>query len=218
MRIREHHGDLLGWSILGLSGVFKTEGLFVVLAIWLSFVACAVKADRTEVGGRVLFKWGVRLAFAMALPLAWHLSSHLAGATFYDYAPIWDFDLARFGAATEYLLKVSFLEPWRYGFAYPMAIAILIFALMSVFTPRRGKIPVSLIAASSSSLTCIVLFALVYSYSRAADFRWHLWSSAARLLWAPSLVLVREILDIITASLRDGHVKQTRKRDLVIRR
>ena len=217
-RIREHQGDIWGWGILGFAGLFKTEGSFVVLAIWLSFVACAVKADSAKFGSRVLSKWGLRLALAMALPLAWHLSSHLAGATFYDYAPIWDFDFARFGAAAEYLLKVSFLEPWRYGFAYPMALAILIFALVSMLTARRGPIPVSLIAASFSSLACIVLFALVYSYSRAADFQWHLWSSAARLLWAPSLVLVREMLDIITASLRDGHVERTRKRDLVIRR
>ena len=192
MHIKKNKEGHSGWIVLGVAGLFKTEGLIVLLAIWLSFVACALKAECAKFVSRVLFKWGWRLALAMALPLAWHLSCHLAGATFYDYAPMWDFDFARFGAAAEYLLEAAFLEPWRYGFSYPMALAILIFALVSIFTEGRGRIPVSLIAASASSLICIVLFALVYSYSRVADFQWHLWSSAARLLWVPSLFVLLE--------------------------
>lgn len=192
MHIRKNQCHLLGWGILGSAGLFKTEGLIVAFAIWLSFVACALKAKCAKAGSRVLLKWGWRLAFAMALPLAWHVGCHLAGATFYDYAPVWGNDFTRFGVAAKYLLKVAFLEPWRYGFAYPMAFAILIFALVLVLVPKRVRIPVPLIVASASSLTCIVLFALVYSYSRAADFQWHLWSSAARLLWVPSLFVLLE--------------------------
>jgi len=50
-----------------------------------------------------------------------------------------------------------------------------------------------LLAAALVPLVCLLLMAFVYSLSLAPSFNWHLSSSAARLLWVPSLLLLAEV-------------------------
>lgn len=193
LRLRKDQNSLSGWFVLGSTGLFKTEGLVLLFAVWLAQFICALRAEHA--GFRVcrLSGWGLRLVFAAALPLLWHVGCRMAGATFYDYAPAWEIDFERFCVAFGYLLKVAFLEPWRFGFAYPIALAIAFFAIVKLkgatcFSP-------SLVASAFTSLLCFVLFAWIYSCSRVPDFEWHLWSSAARLLWVPSLLVLMECRD-----------------------
>ena len=188
-RIRNNGHSLPGWFSLGLAGLFKTEGLVLLFAVWLSMLICASRMEGEKSGARTLPGWWMRLVLAAALPLAWHAGCRIAGARFYDYASVWEIDIDRLLAAAKYLLKIAYLEPWRFEFAYPVA---LIIAIFSVMKKARTCFPKTMIAAASASLFCLVAFVWIYSYSRASDFEWHLWSSAARLLWVPSLLVLME--------------------------
>jgi hypothetical protein len=77
-------------------------------------------------------------------------------------------------------------EPWRYAFAYPAAVVALA-GLPSLRTP-------SLKAAGVAALVAFAAFAGIFALNAAPDFAWHL-DSAERLLWAPALVLLRELAD-----------------------
>ena len=114
MRLREDRDDLLGWMLLGATGLFKTEGLILLFAMAASsgIVALFDARDVRECVGRTaVFKRCAQIAAASALPLAWHVGCRMAGATFYDYAPVWLPDWAKFYAALAHLLKTAFLEP-----------------------------------------------------------------------------------------------------------
>ena len=52
------------------------------------------------------------------------------------------------------------------------------------------------------AIICLGAFAFVYSLSKAPDFSWHLWSSASRLLWVPSLFLLSECSIAMVTRLR----------------
>lgn len=193
-RLREDRNDPKGWLLLGATGLFKAEGLILLFAVWAAFSICAIaekQPARERLERPASFSWISRIAMAAALPLAWHIGCRIAGATFYDYASVWTPDWTKFSAALTYLLKTAFLEPWRYGFAYPLAVAATVAHLLrrrtdAVKARPPAQWPVSAIAA----LLCLVAFAFVYSLSLSPDFGWHLWSSAARLLWAPSLLVL----------------------------
>ncbi len=193
LRLRKDRWSFSGWTLLGTAGLFKTEALILTVAIWMAFGIHALMASEFRLTGdrwHRCLAWTSRLAVAVALPLLWHCGCRLAGASFYDYAPVWDPDFSRFCKGAAYLLKTAFLEPWRYGFAYPLAIAVVSAAMV-----RRAESAQSgsqTIVAALAALSSMVIFAFVYSLSRAPDFRWHLWSSAARLLWTPSLFILLE--------------------------
>ena len=194
MRLREDRDDLRGWMLLGATGLFKTEGLILLFAMAASsgIVALFDARDARECVGRTaVLKRSGQIAAAATLPLAWHVGCRMAGASFYDYAPFWAPDWAKFSAALAHLLKTAFLEPWRHGFAYPIAAGALATHLFLRRTEARGACsssawPVAALAA----LLCLVAFAFIYSLSRAPSFFWHLETSAARLLWAPSLLVL----------------------------
>lgn len=132
-----------------------------------------------------------RLVLAAALPLAWHVASRMAGATLYDYASVWEPDCTQFVTALAHLLKTAFLEPWRYGFAYPIAAVAVAASFIRRKTGRGdARLPSDWPVAALAAFFCLIAFAFVCSLSRSADFAWHLESSAARLLWVPSLLVL----------------------------
>ena len=201
-RLRE---DVLGWMLLGVAGVFKTEGFVLTFAVWVAFGIHAISTSRDSASGVVrptFLTWVKCLSVASFLPLSWHLACRMAGAGFYDYAPLWAPDFARLGVAASYLLRTAFLEPWRYGFAYPVAVL----AVVAMIVWKSGKNSRALFAplpvAALTALICLAAFACVYSFSQAPNLQWHLWSSAARLLWAPSLFVLTECVAISSGRMK----------------
>lgn len=195
-RLRENREDRCGWMVLGAAGFFKTEGLIILFAVWAAFgIGAMLDARNTPIPRKRFsgFLWATRLAAAAALPLAWHVASRMAGATFYDFASIWEPDCAKFFTALAHVLKTAFLEPWRYGFAYPIAAAAVAASLIRWKTDRGDARPsLDWPVAALAAFFCLIAFAFVYSLSRAPNFAWHLESSAARLLWVPSLLVLAE--------------------------
>lgn len=195
MRLRECRDALSGWILLGASGLFKVEGLVLLLAVWVAFGIDSILRGGVLRSGFVCRKflaWITRLVFASFAPLLWIVGCHFAGARFYDYAPFWNPDFAKFCDALCYLAKMAFEEPWRYGFAYPLATAIVALTFVRKHIAAEWRAISTLSISASVALISLVLFASIYSLSRAPDFGWHLWSSAARVLWIPSLFVLIE--------------------------
>ncbi len=202
--LRQKKGDWRGVILLGMSGLFKNEGLIYLLAVWLAFGIRALPGICKDKSGFVkttsgIFKWLGCFVVAASLPLAWHVVCRLAGATLYDYAPIWHPEKSKFLMALWHLLKTAFLQPWNYGFAYPLAVLIIVVVFWQY---HRGRFHRSMIerhplanifVAALVPVICLPIFAVIYSFSCAPSFSWHLKSSAVRLLWVPSLPLLAEI-------------------------
>ena len=133
-------------------------------------------------------RWMPCLLAAVGPALAWHLFAHSQGAVFYDYAPLWRPGFARFAEALRRILAAAFLRPWKFGFAYPAALLIL----ASMLGRRRSaawRVEREALVMAGVALACIPAFALVYSYSMAPDFEWHIRTSVDRLLWCPATML-----------------------------
>jgi len=176
-RVRKGQDDLIGWLLIGASGYFKNEGLVYFLATWIAM--------------RLMFNSGsasVRTLLAgLALPAFWHIFCRIAGAQLYDYISFGQCDFFQSFCAAMHALKLVFLEPWNYGFVYPLFVIVLI---LPRYRHRREPLLVAGFCAILSGLMFVGIFAL----SSAPDFDWHLESSMMRLLWLPSLLLIRELL------------------------
>ncbi len=182
-RVRKGQDDPVGWMLIGASGYFKNEGVVFLFVIWV--------AMRLMSGSRAA---SVRtLLVGLALPLVWHVSCRLAGAQLYDFAPFWRPDFLQAISAAIHALKLAFLEPWRYGFAYPLAVIVL---TLPQYRYRRAP----LVTAGLCAVLSVLAFAGIFSLSTAPDFNWHLDSSMVRLLWLPSLLLIRELVAIMDMS------------------
>jgi hypothetical protein len=158
---------LLGWILVGACGWIKTEGVVLLLALWL-----ALRLVDGDKRARVS-----SLLLGLALPLAWLLFSRIQGGTLYDYGPLWTPDPTRISEAFLRFLKLAFLEPWRYGFAYPLAILVLLLQRW-----RKSDLQV----ASLFILLCASAFIWVLGTSQAPDIEWHL-QSLERLLSVPAV-------------------------------
>lgn len=160
----------LPWILLGSCGWIKNEGIIFLPAVWLAmrFIHGASRAPLKD------------LACGLILPLAWALFSRLSGATLYDFAPFWQSDCHQAWLAAKAIAKLALLEPWRYGFAYPLAIVIL-----AIKPFRTGQVVVGLLVM----LANLLAFIYIFSISRAADFQWHL-DSLERLLWIPAILFL----------------------------
>ena len=184
-----------GWLLLGMCGLFKAEGLVLLFAVWAAFAVHTAISDRTmplNVGRHAILFWTCRLALAAALPLLWHIGCHIGGAEFYDYATVRDMDFHRLFTAMVYLLKIAFLEPWRFGFAYLIVLIVVAIMIVHLVGIGRARLATGLTISALTALIGLALFAFVYSLSTTPDLSWHLWSSAPRLLWAPSLFVLVE--------------------------
>ena len=175
-RVRDGRG--CGWMLLGATGWFKNEGLFLLVAAWLAWriVEGSRRAKTRD------------LACAMALPIAWHVGCRIAGASLNDYTAPWRLSPMRGLRALGASLKLAFLRPWHYGFAYPAAVVAAL-----VPSIRRQLRP--LVAALLFATFSTVAFCLAYACST-ADEAWHISTSLPRLLWTPALILAREVAAI----------------------
>ncbi len=175
-RVRDGRG--YGWLLLGAAGWFKNEGLFFLIAAWLAWriIEGSRRARARD------------LACAIALPLAWHAGCRMAGATLNDYSAPWRLSPMRGLRALGESLKLAFLRPWDYGFAYPAAVVAAL--IPSVRRHLRPLMAALLFAAFS-----VAFFCLAYACST-ADEAWHLSTSLPRLLWTPALILARELAEV----------------------
>ena len=185
-RVRGGRGDVWGWLLLGAAGWFKNEGILALPACWF--------AMRLLLGRKAAP--ALHLMAGLALPVAWHAGCRLAGGGVYDFAPVWHPDWSQAWAALARAGRLAFLEPWRYGFAFPLAV-------LGWFAPAVRSRPFA--TAGMASLAMTAAYAGIFSLSRAMDFSWHL-DSIERLMWLPALLLAREILqEAATVSRRPGN-------------
>jgi hypothetical protein len=161
---------LLPWILLGSCGWIKNEGILYLPAVWF--------AMRLMYGGKRIHL--TTLIYGLILPVFWLLYSRFSGAKLYDFAPLWQPDGHQAWQAAKAVAKLAFLEPWRYGFAYPFALLILVFKSF-----RTGRVIIGLVVMLLTVLTFIYIFSL----SRAAEFDWHL-DSLERLLWLPAILML----------------------------
>ncbi len=175
-RVRD--GRSYSWLLLGAAGWFKNEGVFFLIAAWLAWriIEGSRRARARD------------LACAMALPLAWHVGCRIAGASLNDYVAPWRFSLLRGLRAFGESLKLAFLRPWDYCFAYPAAVVVAL-----IPSVRRQSRP--LVAALLFATFAIAAFCLAYACSTANEV-WHISTSLPRLLWTPALILAREFAAI----------------------
>ena len=178
-RVRD--GQFGGWLLLGAAGWFKNEGLMFLFAAWLAWriVEGSRRARARD------------LACAMALPIAWHVGCRIAGASLNDYVAPWRLSPLRGLRALGESLKLAFLRPWDYCFAYPAAVVVAL--IPSVRRQSRPLVAALFFAAFSTGAFC-----LAYACST-ADEAWHLSTSLPRLLWTPALILAREVAAVRNA-------------------
>ena len=178
-RIRKNRLDYIGWVLIGVSGWFKNEGL-----VYFCSVAMAVLVVPPHVGFRRL---AVRVALGAVLPMAWHLGCRLAGASLDGYLPLDQLRIHQFAAAAYRAFQYMFCSAWQYAFLFPMA-----FVSLSVPRWRNSNLKTMVIGV----LFAVVGFAAIFSLSVVPDFEWHL-DSLERLLWVPSLFLLRECVWLV---------------------
>lgn len=174
----------LPWILLGSCGWNKNEGIIYLPVVWLAM-------RLIHASSRVPLK---SLGFGLILPLLWMIYSRFFGAKLYNFAPFWQSDCHQAWLAAKAIAKLAFLEPWRYGFAYPLTIIILAFSSF-----RTGRVVVGLLVMLANLLAFIAIF----SISRAAEFEWHL-DSLERLLWIPAILF----LFIVATSSKGDEAKR----------
>ena len=179
--------DFLGWLLLGASAWFKTEGFVFAIAGWCAF------------GSGIRRKAVFPLVVGLAPAIAWHVGVRLAGGGFNDVAPLWRPDCAKGFAALAKAFRLAFAEPWRYGFAHPVAIAAAGWSAAARLSRkqngatacgiRNDPFPV-LIRTLAFCFLCMAAFAWLLACSRAPDFDWHVSTSLPRLLWTPAVAII----------------------------
>lgn len=117
-RIRRDSLDWGGWLVLGAAGWFKNEGL-----IYFGSLASAVLLLSPS-GSR--FRLLPRIVGGALLPVAWQCGCRLAGASLDGYVPLGQMSMTKCFASFARMAKYALLEPWRYGFAYPVGVALLV--------------------------------------------------------------------------------------------
>ena len=157
-----------GWLLVGGCGWVKNEGLLFLPLLWIA-LRWAEGRERAPVRGLLL---------GLALPVAWLAGSRLHGATLYDYAPVYLPDIRQVGMAAAETFRLAFLEPWRYGFAFPLACFA---SLIPRCRTKRALAGLAVLLGYTFAMWWIL------GISRASDFGWHL-RSLERLLWAPALL------------------------------
>ena len=172
-RLREDGVDPVGWLLLGASGWFKNEGLVYLLAIWLVL-------NFARLGKATAWR---NLAIAAALPAAWHVWCRLHGASLDDFGAFLRPDIMQAWSAVARMCRYAFAKPWLYGFAFPAALATL--AVPGWRSPGIYR-------ALAVSGLCAVLFACIFAASQSPHLDWQ-FKSLERLLWMPSLLLLREM-------------------------
>lgn len=188
LHVRKPSGPVLpGWLLAGAAGLFKNEGLLFLLLLWLS-VRILSGSRRAPLAA---------LPLAAAAPCLWHIGARLAGATLYDYAAIPQLNLPHVLSALRSTAELTLLQPWSYGFVFPLALVALITAAVPELRRRLlpgGVLPRPLGIALLFAAACIPAFACIYGLSTSPWFDWHVRTSLPRLLWTPALLLHCELL------------------------
>ena len=176
-RIRRDSLDWIGWILVGAAGWFKNEGLVYFASLAFSVFLLIRSGSRR----RLL----LCLSCGAILPFAWHFGCRLAGASLDSYVPMLQARVANGVAAIVRTSQYALQAPWRYGFAFPVALAFLGWR-------SRREAP-TLWMACLGVVFSLVCFGAIFSLSGAADIEWHL-DSIERLLWVPALLIMREIV------------------------
>lgn len=160
----------LGWLLIGACGWFKIEGILYLPILWLAVRMISGNKRGSLIG----------LLIGLFLPLIWLVYSRYLGASVYDYAPLTEPDILQMEKALYSFVHLAFFEPWRYGFAYPLACCV-------VFVPSLRTNPLLIVTAAMIPL--LLTFIWIFGISRVPDFEWHL-RSLARLLWPPAILFL----------------------------
>lgn len=175
-RTRDGADDIPAWILAGAAGWFKNEGLLYFLLLWgCTCISGGPKAASLR-----------SLAAGILLPGAWFIGSRLLGAEIQDYAPVWTWNPARGWEAVLAVLSWGFGDAWRFAFVFPVFSAGLLFRLFF----RVSPLPHGSRVLFLFSVLCLPAFVLIYGWSTAPDFFWHLISSLDRLLWTPALIFL----------------------------
>ena len=161
---------VLPWILAGAAGWFKMEGLALFLLWWLA---------RRILKGRLSAPVSGLFA-GIAIPMAWHIGCRLAGGLLPDMAPFWKPDIGNVVEAASRMLNAAFLRPWETAFVYPMALAVAGVALWR--DQKKGR-KVQMHEFPAILLGGLLCIPLLYAYSMAPDFPWHVESSCGRLLF-----------------------------------
>ena len=173
-RVRDNRLDCIGWLLIGASGWFKNEGL-----VYFCSLATAVLVVSPHIGFRRL---SLHVAFGAALPIAWHLGCRMAGASLDGYLLLGQLRIDQFLSAVYRALQYMFCLAWQYAFLFPLALGLVLARRW-----RNGNLMTVVIGV----MFAVAGFAVIFSLSAALDFEWHL-DSMERLLWMPSLIILRE--------------------------
>jgi hypothetical protein len=165
---------MLGWVLIGGAGWVKNEGVLFLPLVWAAL-------RWAEGGGRAPLRG---LLLGLALPVGWLVWSRLQGGGLYDFAPLHQPDGRQVWMAVAETFRLGFLEPWRYGFIFPLACALPFFRRSRT---RRVFAGVLVLAGYTAAIWW------VFGISRAPDFAWHL-KSLERLLWVPSVLFLFHII------------------------
>ncbi len=185
-RLSKDSGDPAGWLLAGAAGWFKNEGLVYLLAIWLIL----------NFRGLWRIAGWRNLALAAALPAAWHIWCRSHGATLDDFGALLRPDIFQAWAAVVRMCKYAFAEPWLYGFAFPAALVAL------MFPACRSPGLKQTVAVSG---LCVISLAFIFAISESPYLDWQ-FKSLERLLWVPSLLLVREVAYLFLKKQRMSRV------------
>lgn len=183
-RIRDGNGGGVSWFLIGVAGLFKNEGILLFVFCWF--------AIRTVFGNGLASLSG--LFWGLLLPIVWQIGCRLIGGTLYDFASIWDPDAMQALSSMWYFIKIAIIHPWNYaGVCVALLLCSFVLRINQHFNRCEFNIDWIKVVVIVGILSMIV-YAYVFSLSRADDFEWHLTTSAARLLWPPAMLIMFELV------------------------
>lgn len=197
-RVRGGADSLSGWAMIGLSGFFRPEAVVVLPLAWTTTrIVCGQMA--ASFAGLV----------AGLVPSAgWAICCMACGAAAPGLRSLSAPALGQACAALVAVLDSMFVHAWRTGFAWWFAVA----AVAAVVSRRLRRSDFrdgrrSVVAA----LLCIGLVLLLcasFAWRDEPEFDWLLRTSVPRLIWLPTMLAAREVLDLMQKErMVDNHVR-----------
>ena len=97
-------------------------------------------------------------------------------------------------SSMRYFIKIAIINPWNYaGVCVALLLCSFVLRINQHFNRCEFNIDWIKVVVIVGILSMIV-YAYVFSLSRADDFEWHLTTSAARLLWPPAMLIMFELV------------------------
>ena len=170
-----------GFWLIGLCGFAKTEGVLIAIALWCVMVVTDL--TRVRIPSKIFC-----LFFALFPGVAWIVFAAAHGQVPQDYAPLWHPNMERLGYAASEAFRIMLQTPWRHGFVYLVALAVLIAGMLRLKL-HDSDIPRELLAFAAFPMVMACLYVYMLSLSLAPDFTWHC-QCLERLLLPPAIIVL----------------------------